>query len=98
MTPLAKLLLVGTCFLALVADAGADNETAAPDNRDHSNLLVWRDAAGEHPVKTPQDWARRRAHILLGMQQAMGKLPDRTKLPPLDVQVEETIDGPTFTR
>ena len=32
------------------------------------------------------------------MQQAMGPLPDRSNLPPLDVQIEETFDGPTFTR
>ncbi len=32
------------------------------------------------------------------MQQAMGPLPDRSHLPPLDVQVEETYDGTTFTR
>lgn len=69
-----------------------------PQYANHQDLRVWRDAQGEHPVNTPDDWAKRRAHILLGMQQAMGKLPDRAHLPPLDVQVSETFDGPTFTR
>ncbi|MEX2315588.1 MAG: PVC-type heme-binding CxxCH protein [Pirellulales bacterium] len=98
MTPLAKLLLVGTLILAHVAGASADDEIIGPNYSDHRQLQVWRDAAGEHPVKSPEDWARRRAHIVLGMQQAMGKLPDRTILPPLDVRVEETFDGPTFNR
>ncbi|MEX0977473.1 MAG: hypothetical protein WDZ48_01390, partial [Pirellulales bacterium] len=74
MTPLAKLLLAGTLVVALVARTRADNETTGPDYPDHRNLLVWRDAAGEHPVTTPEDWAKRRAHIVLGMQRAMGKL------------------------
>ena len=62
----------------------------------HRQLRVWRDAKGEHPVETPADWAKRREHILLGMQQAMGKLPDRSKLGPLDVQITEEMTGPGF--
>ena len=30
-------------------------------------------------IDTPEKWARRRAEILDGMQQVMGKLPDRVK-------------------
>jgi acetyl esterase/lipase len=32
------------------------------------------------------------------MQEAMGPLPDRSKLPPLDVQVAEQVDGDGFVR
>jgi hypothetical protein len=53
------------------------------DSRHYVGESEIGDAQGEHPVTTPADWARRRAHILLGMQQAMGKLPDRSKLGPL---------------
>ena len=73
---------------ALLAARSVTADDAPPVYQNHRDLMVWRDAAGEHPVKTPADWAKRRAHILLGMQQAMGKLPDRSHLPPLDVQVE----------
>ncbi|MEX0676803.1 MAG: PVC-type heme-binding CxxCH protein [Pirellulales bacterium] len=97
MTSLVKFVVSSTFALLPVAGALAD-ETAAPVYPDHRQLNVWRDADGEHPLKTPEDWARRRAHILQGMQQAMGKLPDRSSLPPLDVRVEETFDGTTFTR
>jgi len=71
---------------------------APPAYKNHRDLKVYHDAQGEHPVQTPADWAKRRAHILLGMQQAMGKLPDRSNLAPLDVQISETFDGPNFTR
>jgi dipeptidyl aminopeptidase/acylaminoacyl peptidase len=50
------------------------------------------DAGGqEQPVTTAADWAVRRRHILAGMQQAMGPLPDRNNLPPLDIRVSEEI-------
>ncbi len=71
---------------------------APPDYPDHRQLMVWRDGQAEHRVKTPADWAKRREHILLGMQQAMGPLPSRENLRPLDVQIEETFDGTTFAR
>src|SRR6476659_5078586 len=72
---------------------------AAPVYPDHSRLLVFRDGQGvEHPVATPKEWAPRRAQILAGMQEAMGPLPDRTHLPPLDVRVSEETKADGFTR
>ena len=86
-----RLLL---CLIALGAVLGA-----APLYPDHSRLLVCRDAQGvEHPVTTAQDWAVRRAHILAGMQEAMGPLPDRTHLPSLDVRIGEEIRRDGFIR
>lgn len=52
----------------------------------------------EHPVKTPAAWGRRRSEILDGMQLAMGKLPDRSHLPPLDMKVTAKVKGDGFTR
>lgn len=67
--------------------------------KDHSKLLVYLDENNvEQPVRTRDDWSRRRKHILAGMQQAMGPLPDRSKLPPLDVKVDEEVAGEVFTR
>ena len=66
---------------------------------DHKCLLVYREADGrEHPVKTAADWAHRRQHILEGMQRAMGKLPDRIALLPLDVKLLERVKEPDFER
>ena len=83
---------------ALVA-AGAIAVPAWPEYPDHSNLLVYRDEAGrEHPVRTAADWAIRRQHVLAGMQEAMGPLPRRANLPPLDVRITERTPGDGFTR
>ena len=49
-------------------------------------------------VRTPQDWQRRRREILQGMQLAMGTLPDRAHLPPLDMRVTARAKGDGFTR
>jgi len=85
--------------LALAVPAPAAGQETAPSYPDHSCLLVYRDAGGEeHPVRTAEDWAIRRRHILEGMQEAMGPLPDRSKLPPLDMQVAERVEEDGFSR
>jgi len=67
----------------------AASEPALPHS-DHTQLRVYvDDRCEQRPLKTPADWAIRRRHILAGMQQAMGSLPDRSKLPPLDVRVTD---------
>jgi len=94
LSPSLALLVV-----ALVGWHAAAREPTAPVYSDHSRLLVYRDQDGhEHPVRTPEDWATRRHHILLGMQEAMGELPDRTNLVPLDVRVSDRVEGDGFTR
>jgi dienelactone hydrolase len=66
---------------------------------DHTDLLVYRDDAGRlQPVSTPGQWGLRRAHILQGMQQAMGPLPDSRQRVPLDVQTLEEQDAGKYVR
>ncbi len=90
--------VVLSSILAIVFTASAQ-QPAAPDYPDRSALLVVRDAAGgEQAIKTAEDWATRRGHILAGMQAAMGPLPDRAKFPPLDVQISESTDEEGYRR
>ena len=73
-------------------------EARTPTYADHSKLMVYKDQAGEeHPVKTPDDWALRRAHILANVQTVMGPLPDPSRRVPLDVKIleEQPTDGYT---
>ncbi len=67
---------------------------------DHTDLSYFRDTNGkQQSIKTIKDWERRRADILRGMQQVMGKFPNRDKLLPLDVKVtEETHVGKLLRR
>jgi len=72
---------------------------AALAGQDHTRLDSYLDDTGTaQSIKSPRQWARRRVQILEGMQQAMGPLPDRSNLPPLDVKVSGEIKGDGFTR
>ena len=63
-----------------------------PTYTDHLDLLYYLDADGKkHAVRTTADWERRRTHVLANMQLVTGPLPDRSKLVPLDVKVEEDV-------
>jgi dienelactone hydrolase len=62
-------------------------------------LLLYRDEAGRtRDVKTIADWERRRGEIVRGMESVMGTLPGAEKRVPLDVRVEEEVDGGTYVR
>ncbi len=49
-------------------------------------------------VNSPGDWELRRARILDKMQEVMGPLPDRSRLPPLDLKIVETLQGAGYKR
>ncbi len=62
-------------------------------------LMVYRDEQNvTHPVRSREDWARRRRAILSGMQEAMGKLPDRSAPIPLDVRIGERVEQDGLVR
>lgn len=66
---------------------------------DKSKLLVVLDGEGkEHPVATPADWERRRAHILASLQLVMGPMPPDDRKVPLDVQIYDEAKLQRYTR
>jgi pimeloyl-ACP methyl ester carboxylesterase len=90
------LVVLASLALLLAARCAMAEEPAAVD---HSRLMVYWTADGqEHPVQTAADWAIRRRQIIAGMEKVMGKLPDRSKLPPLDVKVIERVERDSFIR
>ncbi len=92
----ALLVLVHAPLGTAEAPAKAEQ---APFYPDKMKLLVWRDGQGaEHPVSNPEDWQRRRSHILANMQLVMGPLPGPACRVPLDVQVLQTETLPELTR
>src|SRR6185436_6762821 len=85
--PLLVLALTTTATLA-----------APPFYADKSKLLVYQDKDDDHEVKSADDWKKRRAHILLGMQEAMGPLPaDKDKVP-LDVKYGDEVKTAKYVR
>jgi dienelactone hydrolase len=92
MKPLAVSLL-----LTVAATAAAEQPAQPRLPRD--NLLVYRGADGKPaPVKTVEDWARRRSEVVRGMESVMGKLPGAEKQCPFDMKIEEEVDGGSYVR
>lgn len=86
-----------TSILAVVLIAIAADPPQPRLPRD--NLLVYRGDDGKaQPVKTVADWQKRRAEVVRGMESVMGKRPGDDKRCPLDVKVEEEVDGGKFVR
>jgi fermentation-respiration switch protein FrsA (DUF1100 family) len=85
------------CLFSAISAFSAVNPP--PFYPDKSKLLVLRDADGnETPIRTAEQWAKRRAHILENMQLVMGPLPgDDTKVP-LDVKVTEEVKTDHYLR
>ncbi|GIW81651.1 MAG: hydrolase [Gemmatales bacterium] len=84
-------------FLALVSAAPVLADP--PFYADKMNLLFYLDGEGKkHSVKTPADWAKRRAHILANMQLVMGPFPKDKAVPPLDVKVVEEVKTDRYIR
>jgi dienelactone hydrolase len=88
-----RLLLLLALLSPLVAVIGrgltAEADRKPPFYADKANLLVYLDGAGRPvPVKSAEDWPKRRDHILANMQLVMGPLPPAERRVPLDLKVE----------
>ena len=91
-------ILVFTAF-RLAAAVPSLAEASPPSRLFRTNLLVLRDSRGEvQAVRDVADWRKRRAEILAAVQTIMGPLPGAEKHCPLDVRIEEEIDGGEYVR
>jgi dienelactone hydrolase len=78
---------------------GADCYRWKPPAVDHSRLMTYRTPDGRDlPVRSADDWAIRRKAIMAAVQEVMGKLPDRSNAPPLDVKVIERVEKDGYER
>src|SRR4051794_30857895 len=95
-------MLRASSLLALLAVLAYWNGAAAGDPQPRlprDKLLVYRGADGKPAAVTSTlDWAKRRAETMRGMESVMGKLPGDEKRCPLEVKVEEEVDGGTYVR
>lgn len=92
--PYAGLLLIAT--LTYAAEPAI---AAMPERLDRANLLEYRAEDGSIvPVRSIDDWKKRRAEILRGFEEVAGALPGAEKRVPLDVRIEEEVDFGTYVR
>jgi dienelactone hydrolase len=77
----------------------ADDPPAPTPRLPRDDLLVYRGQGDQTlPVRTTDDWLKRRHEILIGMQAVMGRLPGDEKRCPLDMRVEEEVDCGRYVR
>jgi len=82
--------------MTIGASAGETNTAA---RLDRTNLLIYRNHRGTiAPVRSKADWQKRRASILAGMQDVMGRLPGKARCCPLEVKIEEEVDCGDYVR
>jgi hypothetical protein len=73
--------------------------TVATPRLPRDKLLVYRGGKNEPlPVRTVEDWLKRRDEILRGARAVMGDLPGREKRCPLDMQIEDEVDCGSYVR
>ncbi|MFO0866362.1 MAG: prolyl oligopeptidase family serine peptidase [Gemmataceae bacterium] len=88
---IALLFLLLCVFPSL---ARAEDPPFYPDKFD---LLLIKDGGKDLPVRTAEEWKKRRAHILANMEKVMGPMPTGPKVP-LDVIVTEVVKEKSYTR
>ena len=90
------LLLAGFAVISLSISAFGN---PSKEYSDSLKLLVYKTNFGKNKrVKTLAEWKMKRLQILDGMQKAMGLLPDRTKLPALNINILDSIKEEGYTR
>ncbi len=96
-------LLVHSPDTIAAADTNATDlarrAAAPPRYEDHKDVSIYLDETGKrHSIQSPADLAARRAHILLGMQQAMGPLPSGEQRVPLRVELIDEVQTEKYVR
>lgn len=86
-------------FVAALDGITAARAPADPPANKHQRLLEYVDDDGQtRPVVNRDDWQRRRAQIIAGMEAAMGPLPKHDAELPLDPRIVEVKEEDGYTR
>ena len=90
-------LIVSLCAATCATHAASADELNGSSPR--TQLFSFQDNDGSvQPVKTTEDWAIVRREVLLGMERAMGPLPDRSDLGPFRFTKQSLFEGQGFQR
>ena len=74
-------------------------QAATPAKLSRTNLLQFiANDGGMREVRSTNDWSLRRQSILRAMQEVMGALPGDNNRVPLDVKIEDEVDGGDYVR
>ena len=87
-TVVAASLAAGSC-------TPSENQTSAQKGP----LFAYKDSTGTaRVVNNLPDWDNKREQILRSMEDVMGRLPDRSRLPAFNAKFSDSLKGPGYTR
>ncbi len=90
------LCLLAAALLLSTSPASAQSEQSHPS---HQSLDWFPGETGKpQPIRSLEDWQKRRAAIVAGFEEAAGPLPSRENLPDLDIRVTEIHETNTCIR
>jgi dienelactone hydrolase len=98
---LGLALIAGSALLAIGRADEPRNASRLPltPRLPRDNLLVYRGGDNQQaPVRSIDDWQRRRSEIMAGIQAVMGPLPGEEKRSALNMLVEEEVDCGSYVR
>src|SRR5690625_5844035 len=52
----------------------------------------------EVKIRSSEEWDQYRIHLRKNMEKLMGELPDRTRLPAMDIMINDTLSTDSYTR
>src|SRR5690625_5557774 len=52
----------------------------------------------EVKIRSSEEWDQYRIHLRKNMEKLMGELPDRTRLPAMDIMIKDTLRTDSYTR
>jgi len=88
---------VGLMFIDPISSFGNINKQL--NSFQKSGLLFYKDSNGKiKRVSTVAEWKIKQKQILDGMQQAMGKLPEFSNLPSMDIQIIDELKVENYIR
>ncbi|HNR06476.1 MAG TPA: alpha/beta fold hydrolase [Saprospiraceae bacterium] len=92
------LFLLEKCFRVLVSGIFLFLVQCKP-SVPQKGLLTYTEENGNYkPVTNPAEWEIKRKQVLKGMEEAMGALPSREGLPPMDVEYTDSLEEAAYTR
>jgi len=98
--PFGTIIMI--LFLDLMFSAvihAQENKAKVAEISNIKDLLTYKDIRGaKKPVRDLAGWEQKRLQILDSMQMVMGKLPDRSGLPAMDIQITDSLKGDNYIR
>src|SRR5262245_5948338 len=98
LTRQSYVTIASAVVVAVLTPAPASAQAPA-ERLPRDNLLVYRGPDGKpRTVTSAEDWAKRRAEIVRGMEAVMGRLPGKEKRVALEPRTEEEVDCGKYVR